>query len=304
MIAFGLAACLACGCGGPSRRVADWTPPEAAGTGTLEVTVVGLPGPVEYFLDGVRIVPDRDWNWAGDARLELALAPGTYRFEGRFRIGRFELRPLRSTLRTRHAVRVAAGRTTRLRADVRRLPSADPVEAVHYFQVLEPPADEPLALAGPSTRDVPIATPWPSPDRAQALLEPLARHEGDLVPAPAGGRTAPTEIAIHGSEVYLEGRRWDGVRSGKPAPPSDDAAPARGPRAEVLVLVESDPPGAHVSVAGRYLGRTPLRAAVDPTRDHVLHFQREGCSEQVQLVDADSWKRGRTPAVSVRLDCR
>ena len=73
--------------------------------------------------------------------------------------------------------------------------------------------------------------------------------------------------------------------------------------AHVTLTVRSDPPGAHVSLDDRYLGRTPLRLQIDPRSDHVLHFERQGCQEHVQLLSSASWERGRSPELVVKLDC-
>lgn len=301
LISLGAALLLTPGCGGRSIRIPDLPNPGHEATGTLEITVLGSTGPLEYFLDGAKLVGAS--SHGADSRVEWALPPGTYRIEGRYRIGRFELRALRSHIRTRHPVRVDANRTTRLRADVRRLPSDVPEETVHYFRVDEPRDEERMALESPSTGDVPIETPWPSVDRSRALADPLERYEADLVPAPDGGRVVPEQISIRGTEVVIGGRRW-GTGRPRPTPPADDTAVGSAPRPEVTLLVQSVPPGAHASLGEQYLGRTPLRVRVDPTRDHVFYFEREGCTEQVQLVDVASWKNGRAPAVSVRLDCR
>jgi hypothetical protein len=83
------------------------------------------------------------------------------------------------------------------------------------------------------------------------------------------------------------------------APPTLEAGATR-----VALVLRSDPPGAHVSLDERYVGRTPLRLHIDPTRDHVLQFERQGCLEHVQLLSSRSWLDGRSPVLEVELECR
>lgn len=305
----------ACGPAPAIRGAGSFAPavPSDPSASVLEARVLGAPGAVEFYLDGRRVRSADDWSWWQDARLVLELPPGIHALEARYRTGRFEGRALWNRVLAREPVRLEAGRTTRLLADLRREWTGVAEERVAYFQVREPvPPDAGGELeserAAFSTRDVPVDArlAWLEPGMTwQALVagEPWV----PLTPEPAGGRLAAEQITIRGREV-LAGRRAGppGVPSARAVRgPAAEAAPARAPGSvEVTVLLESEPPGAHVAVDDRYLGRAPLRVRLDPRADHLVQMEREGCDTHVQLLATDGWRRGRSPRLVVELDCR
>ncbi|UCE03247.1 MAG: PEGA domain-containing protein [Candidatus Latescibacterota bacterium] len=104
--------------------------------------------------------------------------------------------------------------------------------------------------------------------------------------APAGAAVAPGEAA-----PVLVGRDVD-------AQDADDAG-----RAWITVLLQSEPNGASVSVDDREVGQTPLRVRLDPTHDHVVRFESDGCGDHVRLLSAAGWERGHSSTVTVQLHC-
>jgi hypothetical protein len=71
----------------------------------------------------------------------------------------------------------------------------------------------------------------------------------------------------------------------------------------VTVLLETEPPGAQVSVDDQAAGTTPLRVRLDPTVDHVVEFSRNGCSDHVRFLSAAGWEKGRSTTLHVQLEC-
>jgi hypothetical protein len=122
----------------------------------------------------------------------------------------------------------------------------------------------------------------PAAETSDVDLPPAAEPTNEDLPP------GPDEPASPRGSVVLE--------DASPPTPEDGAA-------RIAVVLRSDPPGAHVSLDERYVGRTPLRLRLDPRRDHVLQFERAGCEERVQLLSSQSWEQGRSPILQVQLDC-
>lgn len=235
------------------------------------------PAEVEFRVDGRRIdAHTTDSSWREAVRV-VPLAAGLHTVEARFTVGRFEGERLWSTITTVDAVRIAPGHRTLLEADLQGTRTDPPEERVHYFDVTEPP----LAVAATDDEHTTRAVP----------IEPAAASNG----APGYGS-----------------HEWERTIRAEPSVPLVLAPPARTvedtaePAHTVVVSLEvvSVPEGALVRIDDAEVGRTPLRHRIDPRRDHMLQVEREGCSPIVQLLSADAWRAGRTPKVSLQLDCR
>jgi hypothetical protein len=307
-------AILACGCAGtapPFENVESGR----SDAGTLEARVVGAGGDVSFFVDGEKVRTVDGWSWWKDARLVHELAAGTHAVEARFSMGRFAGRELSSRIVTREQIPIEAGRRTRLVADLRGEWTDPPEERVFTFQVMPPRTREQVDLAGgtgPTTEQVPVEVrlAWLDPGLVSEL-EGAAGPDVPLVPLPEGGPLAPAQITIRGDEVVAAARRPPPGRPRTSAPQSGAASTLRSLAAspppgdtEVVLLVETEPAGAHASLDDAYLGRTPVRVRLDPRIDHVLQLEREGCETRVQLLASTDWKTGRSPRVVQRLECR
>lgn len=137
---------------------------------------------------------------------------------------------------------------------------------------------------------------------------PPAAELGGAPPTPAEPEAATSDVDLPpadeptnedlppGTDEPASARGSVVLEDASPPTPEDGAA-------RIAVVLRSDPPGAHVSLDERYVGRTPLRLRLDPRRDHVLQFERAGCQERVQLLSSQSWEQGRSPILQVQLDC-
>jgi hypothetical protein len=277
-------ACLVAGCSGGRTSQFGAGRDAPAAEGTLEVHIAGAPNNLQLFVDGEKL---RAAAFAAGAPVVVAVAPGKHSVLARFQVGSFDRQDLWSEIVTVAPVAIASGQRTRLVADVRGTRTDPAEERVYYFRVHEPwvAASE---TVGPTTRSVPNTDlggqvePGMRVDRG-AMSRPAGGDEPHLplVAPPEGGALVPATISIHG----------------------EGARPEIEGSTLVVMLVASEPAGAVAVMDGIYLGRTPLRVRLDPRQDHVLEVEREGCGRTVQLLSSADWKAGRTPNVTLTIEC-
>jgi hypothetical protein len=154
-----------------------------------------------------------------------------------------------------------------------------------------------------------FAVSEPSKSTAEARAEAAAETApGDaLAPAPAafGSSRSTGEVPVTVRLAWLDPALAAEVLGSEVSlAPLVPGEPGPRPELQVMLLVETDPAGADVSLDETHLGKTPLRIRLDPRVDHLLQVEREGCEARVQLLEAQEWKAGRSPKVVQRLDCR
>ncbi len=272
--------------------------------GRLIVIVLGTPRDIEYAVNGVRIQAEPEIAWWKDARLDLRLRPGRYELEATYRARAFAGDKTLYRLASPEPVDVRAGETTYVAAKIHKDWRGAPDRAVTDFA--EVTARE-LAVLVASVTGVPPTSP-PSVTATAA---------GSLAVSDPAAPPAATSIVIRGDTIMpADGSALpDSTETAQDSPPAaalglPDASPppaqdllAPSGRPTVAMQLVSEPSGARVVVDENALGTTPLEIRVDPTLDHVVRFELDGCSDHVRLLSAAGWEQGRSSKLSIRLEC-
>jgi hypothetical protein len=125
-------------------------------------------------------------------------------------------------------------------------------------------------------------------DAASSVAEPTSNPATSAALGAAAGAAAATLVASDAPSV----------------PETTPETTPAAPRLEVSFLVDSDPPGATVTLDGKNVGQTPVRVPLDPRTDHLLVIDRQGCESVVQLLATEAWRNGRSAQTRVRLQCQ
>ena len=274
--------------------------------GRLIVIVLGTPRDIEYAVNGVRIQADQEIAWWKDARLDLRLRPGRYKLQATYRARAFAGDKTLYRIASPEPVDVQAGETTYVAAKILKDWRGAPDRTVTDFAAVT--ASE-FAVLAASVADVPAASP-------QTVTATLATTGSVAVSDPAAPEAAPT-IVIRGATILpADGSALpDSTESALDSPPAaalglPDSAPppaqdllAPSGRPTIAMQLASEPSGARVVVDENAVGTTPLEIRVDPTQDHVVRFELDGCSDHVRLLSAAGWEQGRSSKLSIRLEC-
>ena len=188
----------------------------------------------------------------------------------------------------------------------------------------EPAGSPATSSAAPASETPPPAAPQqaeaggasPATEVAPTTAPGAASTPAGEAPTTAAGATSTTTVTESAAKPSTESTTTVGlpaieVPAQEELPPPSTTAPAvaagasagSGAHATVMVLLETEPEGAQVSVDDQAAGATPLRVRLDPTVDHVVQFSRDGCSNHVRFLSAAGWEKGRSPTLHVQLEC-
>ncbi|HZM17538.1 MAG TPA: PEGA domain-containing protein [Candidatus Krumholzibacteria bacterium] len=206
-----------------------------------------------------------------------------------------------------------------------------PSIVIHGNDVVPPgsePAGEAAAAAAGAAATGSEAPSVGTQSAATSVPEAQAAAAGatSTVPeAPSVGAQSAANPAATGAAVgtAIEGTAASGATVGKgrdvvePADPSTaqglpSAAdppsqvllePGSSAPATIAMRLDSQPSGAKVLVDEHEVGKTPLEVRLDPTADHVIRFERDGCGDHVRFVSAAGWEKGRSTKLTVQMEC-
>jgi hypothetical protein len=173
------------------------------------------------------------------------------------------------------------------------------------------PASETPPPAAPQQAEAGGSSPAPQVAPTTATGE-TSTPAGEAPTTAAGAPSADTVTEKPSTEsTSAVGLAAIEVPAQEELPPASTTAPAvaagasagSGAHATVMVLLETEPAGAQVTVDDQAAGATPLRVRLDPTVDHVVQFSRDGCSDHVRFLSAAGWEKGRSTTLHVQLEC-
>ncbi len=282
--------------------------------GNLVAIVLGTPRDIEYAVNGVPIQAEPAIAWWKDARLDLELRPGRYKLEATYRARAFAGDTTPYRIASVEPANVRAGETTYVAAEIHKDWRGTPDRVVTDFRLVT--ASEFAALASS------VAGMQAAGTQAVTASAAAAGSMADSNPAAAASSTAATSIVIRGNTILPpdasalpdeSAAAMDsttaapsaqlGLPDASPPPAQDLLAVPSQERPTIALQLASEPSGARVAVDERVLGTTPLEVRVDPTQDHVVRFELDGCSDHVRLLSAAGWEQGRSSKLSIRLEC-
>ena len=328
-----LAVTIACiGCGAPaaqspsSARIAPID--KNIDEGTLVVAVLGYPRDIEYRVNGTRIQTDEPIAWWADARLELQLESGTYRVEGTYRVRAWSGDKTTARVETPTPVPIKTGATTYLLGELAKDWRGVPAAAVTPVRVVDaatfertvaaarPTAPEAAESAATAAEGVTILRG--TPEGVQTETGPAANDDsnsivirGNQVLPPGTPESQPpaaeaaTTVPVPATDA-TQGAATDSTGLPSSAGPETQALLSPGASAPhtLTVRLESDPSGARAFVDDADVGVTPIEVRIEPTVDHVIRFERAGCSDHVRFLSAAGWETGRSTRIVARLECQ